>query len=125
MPSSSSSNVIWETARDGDDTLRVAVLYDSLSTTTTNNDVTLPQTNSSSLIEPSDKPTSTSFPNHKIALLRATNYNQEQPIDIDSNTILHNSLITTNYTTIFNYQQNFCTLYNTSTIVGKQEPNGL
>jgi hypothetical protein len=50
-----------------------------------------------SLIEPSDKPISTSFPNHKNALQRVTNYNQEQPIDIDPNTILHNSLITTNY----------------------------
>jgi hypothetical protein len=35
---------------------------------------------------------------HKIVLLRATNYKQEQPIDIDPNTILQNSLIiTTNF----------------------------
>jgi hypothetical protein len=58
---------------------------------------TLPKTNTSSLIEPSDKPISTSFPNHKNELQRVTNYNQEQPIDIDPDTILHNSLITTNY----------------------------
>jgi hypothetical protein len=55
----------------------------------------LPQTKSWSLIEPCDKPMSPSFPNHKNALLRFTNYNQEQPIDVDPNTILHNSLIIT------------------------------
>jgi hypothetical protein len=60
-------------------------------------DGTLPQTNTSSLIEPLDNLISTSFSNHKNALQRVTNYNQEQPIDIDPNTILQNSLITTNY----------------------------
>jgi hypothetical protein len=52
-------------------------------------DATLPQTNTTSLIEPSDNPISTSLPNHKNALQRVTNYKQEQPIDIDPNTILH------------------------------------
>jgi hypothetical protein len=57
----------------------------------------LPQTDTSSLIEPSDNPISTSLSNHKNALQRVTNYRREQPIDIDPNTILHNSLITNNY----------------------------
>jgi hypothetical protein len=52
-------------------------------TMTSLKDGTLPQTNSSSLIETSDKPISTSFPNHKNALQRVTNYNQDQPIDFD------------------------------------------
>jgi hypothetical protein len=51
----------------------------------------------SSLVEPSENPISTSLPNHKDALQRVTNYKQEQPIDIDPNTILHNSLMTTNF----------------------------
>jgi hypothetical protein len=49
--------------------------------------IALPQTNTSSLIEPSDKPISTSFPKHKNSLQRDTNYNQEQPLDIDPKTL--------------------------------------
>jgi hypothetical protein len=65
-------------------------LFETMSTSL--KDGTLPQTNTSSLIEPSDKPISTSFPNHKNSLLRDTNYNQEQPIDIDPGTIVHISI---------------------------------
>jgi hypothetical protein len=74
---------------DGAGLGRFETMYTSLK------DGTLPQTDTSSLIEPSDRPISTSLPNHKNALQRVTNYKQEQPIDIDPNTILHNSLVTT------------------------------
>jgi hypothetical protein len=45
------------------------------------------------------------LPKHKNALPRATNSKHEQPIDIDPNTILRNSLITTNYYFVPNKQK--------------------
>jgi hypothetical protein len=54
----------------------------------------------SSRIELSSKSKSIPLPNHKIALIRVTYYKQvkEQPaIDTDPNTILRNSLITSNF----------------------------
>jgi hypothetical protein len=56
-----------------------------------------PKSNTTPLIKPSSKSNSTTLPKHKNALPRVTNSKQQQPIDIDPNTILRNSLITTNY----------------------------
>jgi hypothetical protein len=56
-----------------------------------------PKSNTTPLIKPSSKSNSTTLPKHKNALPRATNSKQEQPINIDPNTILRHSLITTNY----------------------------
>jgi hypothetical protein len=62
-----------------------------------------PKSNTTPLIKPSSKSNSTTLPKHKNSLPRATNSKQEQPIDIDPNTILRNSLITTNY--YFDFQK--------------------
>jgi hypothetical protein len=63
-----------------------------------------PKSNTTPLIKPSSKSNSTTLPKHKNALPRVTNPKQEQKIDIDPNTILRNSLITTNY--YFDFKKN-------------------
>jgi hypothetical protein len=57
------------------------------------------KSNTTPLIEPSSKSNSTTLPKHKNALPRVTNSKQEQPMDIDPNTIPPNSCSTNRATT--------------------------